>query len=86
MATHMKTTVDLPEPLLEQAKRLAARDSTTLRELIEAGLRHVLKQRSRSAKPFVMRDARVEGDGLDDEFVGRSWESIRRASYEGRGD
>src|SRR5690606_30419248 len=42
-----------------------------------------MKQRSSSRKPFVMRDARVDGDGLNDEFVGRSWDAIRRASYEG---
>lgn len=85
MVTHMKTTIELSDPLLERAKRLAARDSTTLRELVEAGLRHVLKERAQRAEPFVLRDARVEGRGLSPEFSGASWNDIRNASYEGRG-
>lgn len=85
MGTHMKTTIELPDPLLERAKRLAARDSISLRELVEAGLRHVLKERAGRPAPFVLRDARVEGRGLSPEFAGGGWDAIRDASYEGRG-
>jgi Arc/MetJ family transcription regulator len=85
MVTHMKTTIELSDPLLERAKRLAARDSTTLRELVEAGLRHVLKERAQRAQTFELRDARVEGRGLSAEFADASWNDIRNASYEGRG-
>ena len=85
MVTHMKTTIELSDPLLERAKRLAARDSTTLRELVEAGLRHVLKARTQRVEPFVLRDARVDGRGLSPEFSDASWDDIRNASYEGRG-
>ena len=80
----MKTTVDIPEPLLEQAKKIAAQRSTTLRELVEAGLRHVVREHRRAAS-FELRDARVRGRGLRDEFRGASWERIRDAAYEGRG-
>lgn len=85
MVTHMKTTIEISDPLLERAKRLAARDSTTLRELVEAGLRHVVAERAARAEPFQLRDARVEGQGLSPEFAGATWDEIRRASYEGRG-
>ena len=85
MGTHMKTTIELPRPLLERAKRIALRDSTTLRELIEAGLRHVLKERAAKGTPFVLRDARVEGHGLSQDFSTATWDDIRNASYEGRG-
>ena len=81
----MKTTIDLPDPLLERAKRLAARDSTTLRELVEAGLRHVLKERAARAIPHAVRDARVDGRGLSEEFAAAAWDDIREASYKGRG-
>lgn len=37
----MKTTIELPDPLLRQAKVLAARRGSTLRELVVEGLRHV---------------------------------------------
>ena len=80
----MKTTVDLPRPLVEQAKRLAAQRSTTLRELVEAGLRHVLREQ-RPSGSFVLRDARVEGRGLQPDFRAASWDAVRDAAYEGRG-
>ena len=37
----MKTTVDIPDTLLDEIKRVAARDKTTVRALIEYGLRQV---------------------------------------------
>ena len=83
-ASSMKTTIDLPEPLIEEAKRIAARDSLTLRELVEAGLRMVLKER-RARATFKLRDASVDGKGLQDEVQGKSWERIRELVYEGRG-
>jgi len=85
MVTHMKTTLELSDPLLERAKRLAAQESTTLRELVEAGLRLVLKQRAARGEPFVLRDARVDGRGPSPEFQTSDWGEIRNASYEGRG-
>jgi hypothetical protein len=38
----MKTTIDLPEVMLHRAKVLAARQHSTLKELVIAGLDHVL--------------------------------------------
>jgi hypothetical protein len=80
----MKTTFDLPEALLEDAKRVAASDGRTLRDLVEAGLRRVVKEH-RSAQPFEMRDARVGGRGLRPELRGKSWDDLRELAYEGRG-
>lgn len=84
MGTHMKTTVEISDALLERAKRLATRESTTLRELIEAGLRTVLRERREQAD-FTLADRRVDGRGLQPEFQDASWERIREAAYEGRG-
>jgi Arc/MetJ family transcription regulator len=84
MGTHMKTTIDIADPLLERAKRLAAQQSTTLKELVEAGLRHVLRERQR-AVAFQLRDVRVQGRGLKEPFRAAAWEAIRDAAYEGRG-
>jgi predicted DNA-binding ribbon-helix-helix protein len=85
MYTHMKTTVEISDPLLDEAKRIAARDSTTVRELIETGLRAVVKARRTSRQGFALRDARVGGNGLSRELREASWDRIREAAYEGRG-
>ncbi len=84
MVSHMKTTIDLSDSLLDEAKKIAARDSTTLRELVEAGLRRILQERRKKAA-FALRDARVGGRGLRPELRGRSWDDIRELSYDGRG-
>jgi hypothetical protein len=42
MVYHMKTTVDIPDELLIQAKKLAAETRTPLRTLIARGLRREL--------------------------------------------
>ena len=76
-----KTTVEIPEELLIEAKELAAREQTTLRELVERGLRMVVRRRGR-AEPFRLRDASVHGDGLTPEFQDAGWDEIRDALYE----
>jgi hypothetical protein len=80
MVSNMKTTVDLPEQLLRDAQELARRDHTTLKALIEAGLRGVLAEKSR-AERFVLKDASVDGHGLQPEFQGASWDQLRDAIY-----
>jgi hypothetical protein len=45
----MKTTIDLPDDLLIAAKKLAAERRTTLRSLVERGLRKELGESERSA-------------------------------------
>jgi len=84
MGTHMKTTIDIADPVLADAKAVAAREGTTLRELVESALRHELAARS-ARKPFKLRDASVGGSGLTPEFRGKSMQEIIDASYEGRG-
>lgn len=81
MVSHMKTTVNLPDELVREAQELARRQRTTLRELIETGLRTVIKQRSREST-FTLADASVDGRGLQPAFRDASWEQIRDAIYE----
>ena len=81
----MKTTIDIPEPLLEEARRAADRHGTTLKALVEAGLRRVLAERHGGSEAFRLRDARFRGQGLQPEAANATWEAIRDAIYEGRG-
>lgn len=76
----MKTTVDLPDGLLDEAKRAAREDRTTLRALIETGLREVLARRG-TVPPFRLRDGSVDGNGLRPEFRDAGWERVRDALY-----
>jgi hypothetical protein len=80
----MKTTVEIADPLLAEAKRAADRRGTTLRALIEEGLRHVLKSR-RADRPFRLRDGSFQGDGLQAGIREGDWEQIRSLIYEGHG-
>jgi hypothetical protein len=81
-----KTTLDIADPLLREARKIATRDGATLRELVEQGLRKVVAERKQKQKrPFRLRDASVQGRGLRPELRGASWERILELAYEGRG-
>ncbi len=73
MGTHMKTTVDIADALLADARKLAAKEKVTLRALVEDGLRRVLKER-KASRPFKLRDRSVKGTGLR---PGVSWSDLR---------
>ena len=63
---HMKTTVDLPDDLLVAAKKRAAESRSTLRALLERGLRR--PRRARPAAQPAIRWVTVDGglpEGLD---------------------
>lgn len=80
MVTHMKTTVELPDELLREAQNIARAEGTTLKSVLEEGLRAVI-ERHRSARQFVLPDASVGGRGLQPEFADADWSRIREASY-----
>ena len=76
-----KTTIEIPDELLVAAKAHAARERTTLRALVETGLRSALGRRS-SPERFRLRDASVGGHGLQPEFQTGGWERLRDAIYD----
>ncbi len=84
MVLCMKTTVSISEPLLRAAKKLAAEERTTLRALIEEGLRRVLQGRQQRG-PFRLRRASFRGKGLQPGVHEGSFDWIRDQIYEGRG-
>ena len=81
----MKTTVEISDPLLRDARKVAAREGTTLRALIEQGLRHILSEKKKPQRAFKLRDASFKGRGLHPDMQGASWEQILDKIYEGRG-
>jgi len=76
----MKTTVEIADALLTDAREYARTHGVALRTLVEEGLRTALEAR-RAAGVFRLRDSSVPGDGLQAEFQGASWAEIRDASY-----
>ena len=80
----MKTTIEISNSLLEEARRLAAKEGTTVRALVEQGLRRVVTERKRGEK-FRFRKATFKGAGLQPGVAGASWDRIREMAYEGRG-
>lgn len=80
----MKTTVEISDSLLKDVKQVARQDHTTVRALIEEGLRRVTAER-KSAKSFKLRKVSFRGKGLQAPMAGASWQQVRDASYEGRG-
>ncbi len=80
----MKTTVEIPDSLLEEVRRVAAREGRPVRALVEEGLRKVLGERRRKGR-FRLRKASYKGEGLQPHASGMSWDRIRDLAYEGHG-
>jgi hypothetical protein len=76
MVDHMKTTVDIAEAMLREAKTIAAREGVTLRSLFEEGLRHVIEERAADTS-FKLRDMRFTGDGGVPGVNPDDWMSIK---------
>lgn len=83
MGSHMKTTIEIADPLLRQAKRVAARERTTVRALVEQGLRRELAERGRGGA-FRLRQVTFRGNGLQP-GLDYSWQRLTALAYEGRG-
>ena len=84
MASHMKTTINIPDSLMEAVKAIAARDNTSLKALFEEGLRKVISERKQAGQ-FKLKKATFKGQGLQPDLTGASWDRIRELSYEERG-
>ncbi len=80
----MKTTIEIPKSLMEEARKLASQEGTTVRALVETGLRRVLAERKKRGR-FKLRNASFKGDGLQPGVADASWERITEMAYEGRG-
>lgn len=69
----MKTTLHLPDDLVEQAKREALRRRTSLRALVESGLRRELEQLTEQDLDLLLTSLGAEAPGL--------WEGIDADAY-----
>jgi Arc/MetJ family transcription regulator len=80
----MKTTIEISDSLLDEAKRLAAKEGTTVRAYVEQGLRRIVAER-KSRGQFRLRKASFKGKWLQPGVENATWERIRETIYQGRG-
>jgi len=76
----MKTTFDISEPLLREVQQLAAASGTTTKSIVEQALIRYITER-RVARPFVLADLSVPGQGLQAEYESAGWPEFRDAAY-----
>ena len=79
----MKTTVEIADALMRRAKRMARSEGTTLRALIEEGLRRVLEDET-SPRPFRLEDRSVGRPGDPNPLESLTWQDLRDEIYGGR--
>jgi squalene cyclase len=77
----VKTTVDIADSVLREARKVAAREGTTVRALIEEGLRRVVADKRRK-RAFRLRLVTAGGRGLRPELREASWDEVHDLSYE----
>jgi len=81
----MKTTIDIADALLDQARATASREGTTVRALVEEGLREVLARHQPRRTPFRLRDASFRGKGVQPGVDLADWSTLADMIYRGRG-
>jgi len=81
----MKTTIDIADPLLRRAKRLAAKRNTTLKAVIEESLRRTLQEESNVQRAEPFRTHTFRGRGLQKGLSWDDWNALRSLAYEERG-
>lgn len=85
MLTHMRTTIELPNPIFQKAKRMAQTRGVTLRRLVEDALRRYLDE-EKVATPYELTNASFAGDGLTPGFDWSDWDRLRELAYEDDGE
>jgi hypothetical protein len=84
MVTHMKTTIQISDSLMKELKKLARQEGSSMKSLVEEGLRLVISRRGKR-EGFRLRKASFRGGGLQEHVRGAGWDQIRDMSYGGRG-
>ena len=80
----MKTTIELPDELVEQARGVARQEGATLRALVVEGLQRCLEAR-RGTVRRTLDFPTYGGSGLTREFLGAPWNRFRDEVYRGHG-
>ena len=79
----MKTTVEIPDALLDRARKHARKTGQPVRALIEEGLRLLLRAEARRAS-YKLPDRSVGEPGGSNPLESLSWQDLRHEIYGGR--
>jgi hypothetical protein len=85
IVAHMKTTIDIADPLFRAVKKEAQKRGTTFKAVVESSLRQALAASDKGGLRFVLRKHSFKGEGVVEGIVEGDWTRIRGAIYEGRG-
>ena len=76
----MKTTIELPDELIQQVRVIARREGTSMRQIMQEGLQRALQARRAGSAPRL--DFPVYGgSGLTEGFANADWTSLRDEIY-----
>jgi hypothetical protein len=81
----MKTTIELPDALLKQVRKMAAERGTTIKAIVESALRDALSKQNRPPQRRPLQIHVFKGKGLQAGLSWDDWSKIRSLTYEGRG-
>jgi hypothetical protein len=82
----VKTTIEINDALLRQAKQVALDRKLSLKAVVEAALRQFLNQSGAPHAPgFKLRKCTIKGEGLQPGLDWHDWDKIRALIYEDRG-
>jgi hypothetical protein len=77
----MKTTIEIADALLEEARVIATAEGTSVRALVESGLRWRVAEHRTHYGVFKLKDEGFDGEGIAPELRAASWERIRDLAY-----
>lgn len=76
----MKTTIEIADALFAEAKVEAQRRGTSMRSLVEEGLRRLLEERG-VQQPYVLEDRSVGGGVMRPEYLAGGHDALLAAAY-----
>lgn len=82
----MKTTIDIANSLLDQAKQYGSKNKLTLKELVELSLKQYLDSAKKNGSSYSLPDRSFGEGGYQPGIEEGNWESLRAIIYQGRGD
>lgn len=77
----MRTSIELPDPMFNRARTLAQQRGTTMKSLIEEGLRHVLDSEGPTDTGEEVRLLTYGTGGMRPEFAEGDWNKLAEVIY-----